>query len=143
MPNEQVLEDRRVLELRYRMPISQIYNFFTGLEEGKVRGTKCRDCGRMFFPPQTDCPVCMKKNMEWVDLDGESTLETFSIVEVTPTSFTSEGSYVVAVGLLREGVRVLSWLNVTDRGSIKIGMKMRLKAVKKKEGYFSYEFFSY
>jgi uncharacterized OB-fold protein len=143
MPNEPILEDRRVLDLRYRMPISQISNFFDGLEKGKVRGTKCRDCGRMYFPPQSDCPVCMKRNLDWVDLDGEATLETFTIVEVTPTSFVTEGSYIVAVGLLKEGVRILSWLNVTDRGSIKVGMRMRLKALKKNEGYYSYEFFPY
>ena len=51
-------------------------------------------------------------------------------------------SYVVAIGLLKEGVRILSWLNIQDRSSIKIGMKMKLKAVKRKEGYYSYEFFS-
>ena len=40
--------------------------------------------------------------------------ETFTTVEVVPTSFVNEGSYVVAVGLLKEGVRILSWLN-TER----------------------------
>ena len=39
-------------------------------------------------------------------------------------------------------LRILSWLNIQDRSSIKIGMKMKLKAVKRKEGYYSYEFFS-
>ncbi|MCL4333407.1 MAG: Zn-ribbon domain-containing OB-fold protein [Candidatus Thermoplasmatota archaeon] len=143
MPDDTVIEDRRVLDLRYRMPISKISNFFSGLEKGKVSGTKCRRCGRVYFPPQSDCPDCMEGNLESVDFDGEATLETFTVVEITPTSFVGEGSYVVAVGLLKEGVRVLSWLNSADRGSIRIGMKIRLKAVKKNEGYYSYEFFPY
>jgi len=142
MPTDIVLEDRRVLDLRYRMPITQINNFFQGLEEGKVRGTRCKECGRMYFPPQTECSACMSNNTEWFDFEGGASLETFTTVEVAPTSFASEGSYVVAVGLLNEGLRILSWLNIQDRANIKIGMKMILKAVKKKEGYYSYEFFS-
>jgi uncharacterized OB-fold protein len=141
MPDPPVYEDRRVLELRYRMPVGQIGSFFSGLEEGKVRGTRCRDCGRTYFPPQADCPACFARDMEWFDLDGNAILETFTIVEVTPTSFSDKGSYVVAIGLLGEGIRILSWLNVEDRNKIKIGMKMKLKAVKKEGEYFSYEFF--
>ncbi|MCW6158482.1 MAG: Zn-ribbon domain-containing OB-fold protein [Thermoplasmatales archaeon] len=142
MPIDTVLEDRRVLDLRYRMPISQIIKFFEGLEEGKVRGTRCKECGRKYFPPQTECPTCMTKNTEWFDFEGDASLETFTTVEVVPTSFVNEGSYVVAIGLLKEGVRILSWLNTQDRSTIKIGMKMKLKAVKREEGYYSYEFFS-
>ena len=141
MPDEPILEDRRILELRYRMPILQIREFFTGLEEGKVRGTKCRDCGKIYFPPQSECSSCMTKNMEWIDFSGDATLETFTTVEVAPTSFAAEGKYVVAVGKLDEGINVLSWLNLNGTKDIKIGMKMKLKSVRKNEGYYSYEFF--
>ncbi|MGC8562014.1 MAG: Zn-ribbon domain-containing OB-fold protein [Thermoplasmata archaeon] len=141
MPDEPILEDRRILDLRYRMPISHIREFFTGLEEGKVRGTKCKDCGKLYFPPQSECNSCMTKNMEWIDFSGNATLETFTTVEVVPTSFASEGRYVVAVGKLDEGINVLSWLNIESIEDVKIGMKMKLKTVKKKEGYYSYEFF--
>lgn len=140
MPGEPILEDRRVLDLRYRMPIAQITEFFSGLEEGKVRGTRCKRCGHLYFPPQADCPDCLASDMEWIDFNGSAVLETFTVIEITPTSFSDEGSYVVVVGVLEEGVRILSWLNIKDRKEIKIGMKMRLKAVKKAEKYYSYEF---
>ena len=141
MPEEPILEDRRILDLRYRMPILQIREFFTGLEEGKVRGTKCRDCGKIYFPPQPECSSCITKNVEWIDFSGNAVLETFTTVEVVPTSFAGEGRYVVAVGKLEEGINVLSWLNLGGTSDIKIGMKLKLKSVKKKEGYYSYEFF--
>ncbi|MDA8054224.1 MAG: Zn-ribbon domain-containing OB-fold protein [Thermoplasmatales archaeon] len=142
MTEEPILEDRRILDLRYRMPISQIKNFFTGLEEGAVRGTRCKDCGRIYFPPQSECPDCMTRNTEWFDFKGRATLETYTTVEVAPTSFANVSGYVVAVGLLEEGVRVLSWLNARDREKIKVGMRLELRSVKKQEGYYSYEFFS-
>jgi uncharacterized OB-fold protein len=140
MINDGIFEDRRTLELKYRMPVANIMQFFKGLEDGKIRATKCKKCGEIYFPPQADCSKCMGKDMEWIDLDGESSLETFTIVNIPPTSFSNVGSYVVAIGLLKEGVRVLSWLN-DDENHIKIGMKMRLKPVKKEGGYYSYEFF--
>lgn len=141
MPTEPILEDRRVLELRYRMPILHIQNFFRGLEEGKVRGTKCKTCGSLYFPPQSDCSNCRGSEMEWVDFKGDATLETFTVIEVVPTSFADKGSYVVAVGLLQEGVRVLAWLNAADRGKLRVGAGIELRSVKIEEGYFSYEFF--
>ncbi len=141
MPVEPILEDRRTLELRYRMPILHIHNFFSGLEEGKVRGTRCKDCGSLYFPPQSDCSNCRGSEMEWMDLEGDATLETFTVIEVAPTSFADRGSYVVAVGLLKEGVRVLAWLNTADRDKLRVGAKIGLRSVKREEGYFSYEFF--
>ncbi len=141
MQGDKIYEDKRVLDLRYRMPISNIYKFFEGLEEGKLRGTKCRTCGETYFPPQADCPSCMAREMDWVDFSGNAVLETFTTVEVAPTSFSGEGRYVVAIGLLEEGVRVLSWVNAEDRDKIRVGAKMKLRAVKKQGGDYSYEFF--
>lgn len=141
MIKDGIYEDRRVLELKYRMPVVRINEFFSGLEEGRIRTTKCRNCGETYFPPQSDCSKCFKSDMEWFDLSGDSTLETYTTVEVSPTSFSNQGSYIVAIGLLREGVRVLSWLNAVENHEIRIGMKMQLRAVKKDGGYYSYEFF--
>ena len=32
------------------------------LEEGKVEGTVCKDCGAKFFPPRADCEKCFSKS---------------------------------------------------------------------------------
>ena len=28
------------------------------LEEGKIYATRCTNCGRLYFPPNADCPNC-------------------------------------------------------------------------------------
>ena len=35
--------------------ISKVNDFIGHLEQGKVMGTRCTDCGMMFFPPRADC----------------------------------------------------------------------------------------
>lgn len=133
--------DIRTLELKYQMPAKRIEKFFKGLEEGKVFATRCKKCGEIYFPPQADCPVCRNDDMLWEEIQGEATLETFTIIETTPTSFQKYGKYVVAIGLFENGVRVLSWLKVADASEIKIGMRMKLQAEKNDEGTFTYLFY--
>ncbi|MGB5619720.1 MAG: zinc ribbon domain-containing protein, partial [Desulfobacterales bacterium] len=38
--------------------ISKINDFIDHLDDGRVTGTRCADCGRAFFPPRADCCQC-------------------------------------------------------------------------------------
>ncbi|MBD6955889.1 MAG: 3-hydroxybutyryl-CoA epimerase [Aciduliprofundum sp.] len=138
---DEIFFDRRSLELKYQIPVGRISEFFRGLEKGKIMATKCKDCNEIFFPPQVNCPNCPGSEVEWVELDGDATLETFTVINVKPTSFSRYPDYVVAIGKMKEGVKVLSWLNIEDPKKIRIGMNIRLKVVKREEEYYTYEFF--
>ncbi len=138
MIKEGIFFDRRTLELRYQMPVKNIEPFFKGLEEGKIRATKCKTCGSIYFPPQIHCPRCNPGIMEWIDLDGDGKLETFSSIEIAPTSFQNEGKYIVAIGLLKEGVRALAWIDAKE-SDLRIGKRIRLVA-RKKDDAFTYVF---
>lgn len=134
--------DRRRLELKYQIPVKNIEPFFKALEQNKILATRCRDCHQLYFPPQVDCPSCRTENMDWVELDGSAVLDTYTIINVKPTSFEAFPEYIVAIGLMKEGVKVLAWLNIKDRSLLKIGMKLKLKVVRREEGSLTYEFFS-
>lgn len=138
---EEIFFDKRSLELRYQIPVGTIGEFFRGLEKGKIMATRCRKCGEIYFPPQVNCPECQGSDVEWVELSGDATLETYTIISVKPTSFSKYPDYVVAIGRMQEGVKVLSWLNIDDFKRIRIGMKLRLKVVKREDDYYTYEFF--
>ncbi len=133
--------DKRKLELKYQIPVKNIEPFFKGLEHDKIMGTRCKDCNTLYFPPQIDCPSCKTSNMEWTELNGDAILDTYTIINVKPTSFEGFPEYIVAIGQLKEGVKVLAWLNIKDRNDIKIGMKLKLKVVKREENNLTYEFF--
>ncbi len=140
MYSDGIFFDARTLELKYLMPAKRIEKFFKGLEEGKIFATKCNKCGEMYFPPQADCPRCSSSDMSWEEISGNALLETFTVIESTPVSFQKYGKYVVAIGKLENGLKVLSWLKTDDISKINIGMRIVLVTEKNDEGNFTYIF---
>ena len=130
----------RKLEIIYNIPISKTLKFWEGLKEGKIYTTKCKKCGRLYFPPVADCAECYSSDMEWIELSGEGEIETFTHVIVKPASFQDEPPYTVAIARLKEGVRALAWLTGVKKKNVKVGMKVRLMAKVTPEGRLTYEF---
>lgn len=134
------LKSNRTLHITYNLPINRTSKFWGGLKEGKVYVTKCEKCGRIHFPPVADCGDCGSSNMQWVELDGEGKIETFTQVIVKPPSFSKEPSYIVAIAKLKEGVKALAWLTGVKREDVRLGMKVKLVAKVTSDGRVAYEF---
>jgi uncharacterized OB-fold protein len=130
----------REIKIVQEIPISKTLQFWEGLKQGKVLATKCTQCGKLYFPPNADCPECLVSSLEWVELSNEAEIETFTHVVVRPTSFQQNKPYTVAIGKLKEGVRVLAWLTGFKLSEIKVGMKVKLVAKVSPEGNPTYEF---
>jgi len=130
----------RKLTVIHNIPISKIEKFWRGLKEGKVYATKCKKCGAIHFPPAADCSKCYSSDMEWIELSNEAELETFTHVMVRPATFQHYEPYTVAIGRLKEGVKVLAWLTGAKLSEIKVGMKVKLVAKVTPEGEPTYEF---
>ena len=130
----------REMTIAPEIPISKTLKFWEGLKQGKVYATKCENCGKLYFPPSADCPECLSNQLEWVELSNEAEVETFTHIVVRPTTFLQNKPYTVAIGKLKEGVRVLAWLSGLKLSEIKIGMKVKLVARVTPEGNPIYEF---
>ena len=130
----------REIKLVQDIPISKNLKFYEGLKEGKVYATKCKQCGKLYFPPNADCPDCLTTELEWVQLSSEAEVETFTHVVIRPTTFQQNKPYTVAIGKLKEGVKVLAWLTGFKLSEIKVGMKVKLVAKMSTEGNPTYEF---
>jgi uncharacterized OB-fold protein len=142
LPEEPVLHSRRSLTLRFDIPISKTHEFWDSLKAGRFVTTKCSKCGNVSFPPQADCPKCMSGEFTWVDLGTEATLVTFTYVQITPASFAENDPYIIAIGVLNNGLKVLAWLEGVQPENAKPGMKMKLEARTSKEGNPFYVFVS-
>jgi uncharacterized protein len=140
MPEEPVLHSRRSLTLRFDIPIAKTHEFWDALREGRFVTTKCSSCGNVTFPPQADCPKCMSNKLEWIELGREATLVTFTYVQITPASFADKDPYIIAIGQLTSGIKVLAWLEGVPPEKAKPGMKMRVEARTSKEGSPYYVF---
>jgi uncharacterized OB-fold protein len=130
----------REIKIVQEIPISKTLKFWEGLKQGKVYATKCVQCGKLYFPPAADCPDCLSSQMEWIELSNEAEIETFTHVVIRPTSFQQNKPYTVAIGRLKEGVKVLAWLTGFKLSEIKVGMKVKLVAKLTQEGNPTYEF---
>jgi uncharacterized OB-fold protein len=130
----------RPITIVQEIPISKTLKFWEGLREGKVYATECRKCGKLYFPPSADCPDCICSEMNWVELSSEAEVETFTHIVVRPTTFSQQKPYTVAIGRLKEGIKVLAWLTGFKLSQIKVGMKVKLVAKVTQDGGPTYEF---
>jgi len=134
------LKSARTLQITYNLPISKTSKFWEGLKEGKVYATTCKKCGKLYFPPVADCGNCGSSEVEWIELEGEGEIVTFTQVFVKPASFSEEPSYIVAIARLKENVKALAWLTGIKRENVKTGMKVKLVAKIFSEKRVAYEF---
>ena len=53
--------------------------FFEGLRNKEILGNKCTDCGRKFVPAQAYCDVCFEKLDEWVEMEQEGEVISWTV----------------------------------------------------------------
>jgi uncharacterized protein len=140
MSETPALHSRRTLSLKFDIPISKTHEFWDALKDGRFITTKCTKCGHVSFPPQADCPHCMGNEFSWVDMGREATLVTYTRVEITPASFAGSGPYMIAIGEVKDGLKVLAWLEGVEPGLAKPGMRIGLESRTSKEGNPYYVF---
>ncbi len=124
----------RPITFIFELPTEKLTEFWDGLEKGKVYASKCKKCGNVTFPPTADCSHCRNQEMEWVDIQGDGEIETFTHIVIRPTSFQNHPTYTVAVAKMDAGVKVLAWLTSPKLGDVKVGARVRLAAVQSQDG---------
>ena len=118
---------------------SRVTKFMEFLQEGKIYGTKCKECGALQFPPRAHCVRCFSSNFEWDHLSGNCTLITYTKVDAPPAAFKEQAPYILGLAELTEGPKVFAWIDKSvAEDHILLGMKMRLKATRLSNGNWTY-----
>ncbi len=120
--------------------ITKTNDFIDRLENGKVAGTRCKDCGMHFFPPRADCFKCLTSRMEWFDVEGTGTLVSFSKLEFGPMGFQDDVPYSIALldyGAYKVFGRIAK--EVPDN-EVAVGMQMKTKVNTLPNGRLNYVF---
>ncbi len=76
---------------------TKVNAFIDYLKAGRVMGTRCKGCGRQFFPPRADCCACLSSDVEWFDVSGEGRLVTYSRLRFAPAGFDADLPYTIAL----------------------------------------------
>ena len=115
--------------------------FYDHLENKKIVGNKCPNCGDVFVPPRKICGKCYKMiplEKNWVDLPDTGTLINYTI---TPYKINDRASRKVKkpqiIGLIQidgSNTAIVYRLIDIEPDDIKIGMKLKVEWEDKPKG---------
>jgi uncharacterized OB-fold protein len=120
--------------------ITKTNDFVDYLEKGKVMGTKCKDCGALYFPPRSDCSKCLDSNMEWFEVSGTGKLMSFSELKYGPVGFEDDLPYTIALldyGNHKVFGRISKDIPFED---LNIGMELKTQTTTLPNGQLGYVF---
>ncbi len=116
-------------------------DFINYLEKGQLEATRCKKCGRIYFPPRMQCADDLSTGMEWIDLSGAGKLLTFTTVHYGPTGFENDAPYTLAVVEFANGARVFGRLDKSiPAAQMTVGMTLKAQALKLPPDKISYHF---
>jgi len=119
---------------------TRISQFFKNLKEGRLTTTKCKNCGKLLWPPRIICSECLSDELEWVDLGTVGELYGFTEVRLgAPLGFVDDVPF--CVGLVKIGGLLISArIDDAKYEDLKIGDKVGLKVVELDDGRVFYRF---
>jgi uncharacterized protein len=119
---------------------TKVNDFMDRLAQGKISGTKCKGCGKIYFPPRADCHNCLSSDMDWFDVAGKGKLVTYSKLEYAPVGFENDVPYSIAL-LDFGGYKVFGRLasDIPD-SEVKVGMEMKVVPNELPNGQLNYVF---
>ncbi|MEO0136977.1 MAG: Zn-ribbon domain-containing OB-fold protein [candidate division WOR-3 bacterium] len=106
---------------RYTREIPQRY---------RLEAAKCKNCGKIFFPPRLICSNCKSREFEKIKLPEEGKIVTYTTIRVAPEQFNTQVPYNIAIIELNNGVRVMA--QVVDCKPEDMGIGKSVKMVFRK-----------
>jgi scaffold protein (connect acetoacetyl-CoA thiolase and HMG-CoA synthase) len=116
--------------------------YYKALGEHKLVASRCKSCGKLFFPARPMCPDCYGKDMEAAELSGKGILTAYSVIYIAPTAmiqagFDRKNPYCAAVVQLEEGPSICAQVvgaDVAHPDTIKIGSPVTATFLDRGEG---------
>jgi uncharacterized OB-fold protein len=100
--------------------------YLRALEQGRVIGQRCPDCGKVYVPPRGTCPADGVPTTEDVELPDTGTVTTFCVVNVGYPGQRVTPPYVAAAVLLDGADIAFQHLILgCDAGEVRMGMRVR------------------
>lgn len=91
--------------------------FWEAAKQDRLVGQRCSDCGQLRSPPRPMCPECNSVEVEAQTLSGRGTVYSWVIPRHPPVPG-FEGTHIVAVIDLAEGIRFVSNLCDIEYGDV-------------------------
>jgi uncharacterized OB-fold protein len=99
----------------------------------RLEASKCKGCGKVWFPPRLICPNCHKRSFEQVKLPDKGKLVTYTVIRVAPKAFADEAPYAVGIIELEGGVPIQCQVVDCTFEELKVGVPVKIEFRKIKE----------
>lgn len=101
--------------------------FWSAAREGRLVIECCSSCGKYIHYPSAVCDRCLSSSLEWREVGGAGTVESFSTVyRPFSAEFEDDVPYTVALVRLDEEVNLLTWLVEVAPEDVAIGMRVEV-----------------
>lgn len=88
----------------YYASAGELSRFYLELANGKLMGTRCPNCGSVYFWPRSWCHDCYE-DCEWVEMSGKGEVVVFSQVFISLNDIQKAQPPFVQGSVLLEGAR--------------------------------------
>ena len=100
-------------------------HFLRALQEKRLLGARCGECGKVYVPPRGSCPTCGVAAGEWVEVDQVGTVTAFSVIRLPFQGQFLEPPYACAHVLLDGAdVPLLHIVGECDVDAVCVGMRV-------------------
>lgn len=103
-----------------------ISSFYKFIDENKLMGAKCGDCGAVILPPKPMCTNCLSANLDWIEIEGSAKLVSYTTIYVAPEQFQSMVPYSVGIVEFSNGARLPGMVSQVKPEELKVGMDLKL-----------------
>ena len=103
------------------------------IQEQKLMGLQCKECGLKIIPPRPICLNCDSINFEWIEFGKNGKLSSFTEIHVVGAKWIDQAPILIGVVELEEGERVTGRLHNVKRKNLEIGMSLEAIFVKEQE----------
>lgn len=101
----------------------------------RLLGSRCRRCGREYFPKVAVCRRCGSFSLEDAKMPEQGELISFTTLNVKSREFSDCGELVIGIVQLDNGVNLLSQIvSHLGKDAIKIGARVKLQVERLKDG---------
>ncbi|HEY53923.1 MAG TPA: Zn-ribbon domain-containing OB-fold protein [Caldilineae bacterium] len=109
------------------------------LDEQKLPGSRCRNCGELYLPPRPLCPNCHSGDMSAEMLGGQGRLIAFTAIHIAPTvmleaGYSVKNPYFAGIVQLAEGPAISAQIigvDATQPQNIKIGSQVQVAFIER------------
>ncbi|MDD3655808.1 MAG: Zn-ribbon domain-containing OB-fold protein [Atribacterota bacterium] len=92
----------------------------------RLEASKCKNCGKIFFPPRPICSNCKYREFIPIKLPKEGKIYSFTIIRTPSSEFKDYSPFAIAIIELDNGIKLMCQVVDCDFSELEIGKRVSL-----------------